>query len=151
MIVMLALCFFPYLNVNTRTLLPCIDNKTLVLMCFDKKLSKHNQWSKLSIMIHLHVKNKKFTDALSKPVYDRVPAIVRATVEKYMSEASYHENCDNSVLGTSTATDSRTQQPEVRRDPLNARKRELRKRKELSECAFTEYHEARFGEKRVKK
>ena len=151
MIVILALCFFPYLNVNTQTLLPCNDNKTLVRMCFDKKLSKHNQWSKLSIMIHLHVKNKKFTHTLSKPlVYNRVPAIVHATVEKFMSEASYRENCDNPVLGTPTTANSRTRQPDIRRDPLHARKRELGKRKDLAECAFTEYHEARFGGKKSK-
>lgn len=116
-------------------------------MCFDKKLSKHNQWSKLSIMIHLHVKNKKFTDALSKPIHDRVPVIVRATIEKYMDEASYHRNCENSAH----ETDGSMQQLETHRQQLNAQKREIRKRKELCECAFTEYHEARLGEKRARR
>ncbi|KAK2814394.1 hypothetical protein Q5P01_000522 [Channa striata] len=45
-VIMVTLCFFPYLK--HRALGELFSNRTLVLMCFDKTRTRHNQWSTLA-------------------------------------------------------------------------------------------------------
>lgn len=92
MVVMMALCFFPYLK--HRVLGDLYNNRTLVIMCFDKTRTRHNQWSTLSTHIHMHVNQPEFVKmALSNSdLGSSLPVVVTVTLEKYISDASYSEN-----------------------------------------------------------
>lgn len=88
MVVMLALCFFPYLK--HRILGDLFNTRTLVIMCFDKTLTKHSKWSTLSTCIHMHVNQPDFIKrVLSHNNLDNfLPVVVTVTLEKYISDAS---------------------------------------------------------------
>ncbi|KAJ7983638.1 hypothetical protein DPEC_G00374750 [Dallia pectoralis] len=92
MVVMLALCFFPYLK--HRVLGDLFNNKTLVLMCFDKTRTRHSQWSTLSTYIHLHANQPEFVNRVlsGSDLGTSLPIVVTVTLDKYMSDASYPEN-----------------------------------------------------------
>lgn len=92
MVVMLALCLFPYLK--HRVLGKLFNNRTLVIMCFDKTRTRHRQWSTISTQIHLHVKQPEFVQrVLSKPaVGSSLPVVDTVTLDTYISTASYSKN-----------------------------------------------------------
>ncbi|KAJ8009907.1 hypothetical protein DPEC_G00069040 [Dallia pectoralis] len=123
MVVMLALCFFPYLK--HRVLGDLFNNKTLVLMCFDKTRSRHSQWSTLSTYIHLHANQPEFVNRVlsGSNLGTSLPIVVTVTLDKYMSDASYPENqkCTSHdlnprVLSEPLASSRVTNQTETRPD-----------------------------------
>lgn len=92
MVIMVTLCFFPYLK--HRVLGEVFNNRTLVIMCFDKTITKHSQWSTLSTHIHLHVNQPEFVKGvlLNSDLATALPVIVTVTLDKYMSDAIYPQD-----------------------------------------------------------
>lgn len=89
-VVMLTLCLFPYLK--HRVLGELFNNRTLVIMCFDKTLAKHHQWSMLATCIHQHMNRPESKIGILTDGRDlgaRLPAVTRVTLEKCISEARY--------------------------------------------------------------
>ena len=112
MVVMLTLCFFPYLK--HRILGDLFNTRTLVIMCFDKTLTKHSKWSTLSTCIHLHVNQPCFIKrVLSNHNVDNfLPLIVTVTLEKYISDASCSAK-QTSLAHIQTFQDLSDDQPET--------------------------------------
>lgn len=101
MVVMVSLCLFPYLK--HRVLGDMFDNRTLVIMFFDKAITKHNQWSSLSTHVYLHANDASFikrvhlTDSGKR---DTLPPVVAATLDTYIDNAVLSREMDDGVLGT---------------------------------------------------
>ena len=108
MVVMLALCLFPYLK--HRGLCDLFKNRTLVIMCFDKTRTRHNQWSTLSTHVHLHANQPEFVKRVlsNSDLRSSLPIVVTVTLDKYMSDASYS--------GTGTEIESVSQHDRSPRD-----------------------------------
>lgn len=100
MVVMVSLCLFPYLK--HRVLGDMFDNRSLVIMFFDKAITKHNQWSSLSTHIHLHANDASFvkrvhlTDSGKKTT---LPSVVAATLDTYIGNAVLSRDMDYGILG----------------------------------------------------
>lgn len=97
MVVMLTLCLFPYLK--HRVLCDLFNNRTLVIMCFDKTRTRHNQWSTLSTHVHLHANQPEFVKGVlaNSDLGSSLPIVVTVTLDKYMSDASYSGNTIESM------------------------------------------------------
>lgn len=87
MVVMVSLCLFPYLK--HRILGDMFDNRTMVIMFFDKAIAKHSQWSSLSTHVHLHANDASFFKRVMAD-YDKkntLPSVVTATLDTYIHNA----------------------------------------------------------------
>ena len=102
MIIMLTLCLFPHLR--HRVLDSLFNNRTLVLMCFDKTRTRHSQWSTLSTHIHLHVNRREFQKRVltNRDLYSFLPVVLAVTLDNYIASASYMEEVDSMPLGQTT-------------------------------------------------
>lgn len=160
MVVMLALCFFPYLK--HRVLGDLFNNRTLVIMCFDKTRTRHNQWSTLSTHIHLHVNQPEFVKRVqsNSDLGSSLPVVVTVTLEKYISDASYSEN-ESSMSHSQTPRDHHEHlepsevrnQTDTRLDSSLHRKKKKKnkplmgKRRTPCSTGYYETHEGRLEEK----
>lgn len=157
MVVMLTLCFFPYLK--HRVLCDLFNNRTLVIMCFDKTRTRHNQWSTLSTHVHLHVNQPEFVNrVLSTSNLDRgLPIVVTVTLTKYIAEASYSDR-DSAMAHIQTPGDrrDRLEQCEVTNEPETGKvsslheikpKRIMGKRRTPCSAGYYETHEGRVDGK----
>ena len=167
MVVMLTLCFFPYLK--HRVLGELFNNRALVLMCFDKTRTRHNQWSTLATHIHLHVNRPEIVRRLlfNSDLGGSLPVVVSVTLDKYISDATYSD-----TYAATTTTSNETyfimahspnqHKPstvrsltEARPEPsLHRRMDEIkndkpRKRKRRTSCStgYYEMHEGRLEDK----
>ncbi|KAL4008346.1 hypothetical protein ACER0C_002198 [Sarotherodon galilaeus] len=99
MVTMVSLCLFPYLK--HRVLGNMFDNRTLVIMFFDKAITKHNQWSSLSTHVHLHANDTAFAKRVHLTNPDkqkRLPTAVSAILDTYISNAVLRQEMDDSDL-----------------------------------------------------
>ncbi|KAE8277786.1 hypothetical protein D5F01_LYC24197 [Larimichthys crocea] len=104
MVVMLALCLFPYLK--HRILGDRFNNRTLVILCFDKTLTKHHHWSTLATHIHRHVNRPESRCGVlsdGRDLCDFLPVVATVTLEKYISEASYSSAEDDQMSLSQTS------------------------------------------------
>lgn len=122
MVVMLALCLFPYLK--HRVLGDRFNNRTLVILCFDKTLTKHHHWSTLATHIHQHVNRPESRRGVlsdDRDLGDSLPVVAAVTLEKYISEASYSSSEDNEMSVSQTSPRGDYSQG-VRGDQTDARR-----------------------------
>lgn len=100
MVIMVSLCLFPYLK--HRVLGDMFDNRTVVIMFFDKAITKHNQWSSLSTHIHLHANDVSFVKRVLTDSGKRntLPSVITATLDTYIRNAVLGNEMHDSVLGT---------------------------------------------------
>lgn len=97
MVVMVSLFLFPYLK--HRVLGDMLDNRTLVIMFFNKAITKHNQWSSLSMHVHLHANDTAFAKRIHPTRPDerkRLPTAVSAILDTYISNAVLRGEMDDS-------------------------------------------------------
>lgn len=87
MVIMVTLCLFPYLQ--HRVLGDEFDNRTVVIMFFDKAITKHNQWSSLSTHIHLHANDVSFVRRVMTGTGKGtvLPSVVTATLDTCIRSA----------------------------------------------------------------
>nr|BBA49236.1 hypothetical protein [Oryzias latipes] len=117
LVIMASLCFFPYLKL--AVLSEMFDNRTLVLMFFDKTLARHNQWSMLSTNVHLHVKRPQFQRALADADPGRLlPLVVRAALDDYVSLSgqSSELKCLPATVRAASQSEPRSEKMETRSD-----------------------------------
>lgn len=166
MVVMLTLCFFPYLK--HRVLGELFNNRALVLMCFDKTRTRHHQWSTLSTHIHLHVNRPEIVRRVlsNSDLGCSLPVVVTVTLEKYILDATYssnetmcsmahspthrehHDHHDQSTFRNQT--DARPE-PSLHRTRNETKKDKSRTRKRRTPCStgYYEMYEGRLEEKVV--
>lgn len=156
MVVMITLCLFPYLK--HRVLGELLNSRTLVIMCFDKTITRHNQWSTLSTHIHLHANQPEFTKKVSSGTIEHLlPVIISITLDKYIAEGIYPEDkdmlpseagpqrvpCTNMVSSTNNET-------KVSRTPNSNDNRGMprgRKRNSPNSTGYYEDHNGRLCQK----
>lgn len=106
MVVMVSLCLFPYLK--HRVLGDTFDNRTLVIMFFDKAITKHNQWSSLSTHVHLHANDASFVKRvhlIDSGERTALPSVVDAVLDTCIGNAVLSQrDMNNSTLNTQDGT-----------------------------------------------
>lgn len=161
MVVMVTLCLFPYLK--HRVLGELLNNRTLVIMCFDKTVTRHNQWSALSTHIHLHANQPEFVKkVLSDSDVERLlPVIITVTLQKYVSDGMYQEEKDalsggagrqrapfSTDAASSTNNDAKLVRPSKVTDGHDIARG--RKRTSPTSTGYYEEHNARLQKKLVR-
>lgn len=143
--VMLGLCFFPYLKHNELDEL--FESKTLVLMCFDKTHTRHKHWSKLSTLIHLHVHQRAFTERflIDQDFSQYLPIVVIVTLEKCIMDASYTDYMNEDPNQGKTHEKKRKMCSQNTQH--GNRKALIRKRRKPCPSAYYEMDGARLEEK----
>lgn len=170
MVVMLTLCLFPYLK--HPVLDDLFNNRTLVMMCFDKTRTRHSQWSTLSTHIHLHVNQRQFQKRVlsNRDLYSSLPVVVMVTLDNYISSASYVEE-ESCVSHSQTTRDHRenhredlpcevrnpetpldsslylNETKEKKKTNTKTKRRVLGKRRTPCSTGYYETHEGRLEEK----
>lgn len=96
MIIMATLCCFPYLHHELCTV---FDVKILVNMYFDKRFTKHNQWSTLSTYLHQHANRTAFQKRVLRfDVASRhLPVIIKVTLNDYLKKVTMDKVADKTV------------------------------------------------------
>ncbi|KAK2848635.1 hypothetical protein Q5P01_008469 [Channa striata] len=102
--------------VSTLAMGELFSSRTLVLMCFDKTRTRHNQWSMLATHIHLHVNQPEFAKGLAgSDLESSLPLMVAVTLDKYTSCAASDKK--RAGWGRSVVTiDSQVTRPQRARD-----------------------------------
>lgn len=141
-VIMAALCTFPYLN---HELCARLDVKILVVMCFDKTVTKHNQWSRFSTYVHQHANRPTFLARVARreAAHAWLPTIIRKTID----------DCVMKLTITSPPRDDKQRSPpggneDVLDDaPTPLQPPTCKKRKSTKDGVFTEYDEPDVAKK----
>lgn len=145
LVIMAALCTFPYLR---HDLCVELDVKILVVMCFDKTATKHNQWSNLSTYVHQHANRAEFLKRVACTDTARawLPTIIRETVDDYImklpvlkqQQPATMTQEEQSVTGSEDDGGCERVDAESQRMPTS---RIRRKRRLTTDNVFVEYTE----------
>lgn len=140
LVIMAALCTFPYLN---HELCARLDVKILVVMCFDKTVTKHNQWSRFSTYVHQHANRPNFLTRVApgNASHAWLSTIIRETIDDCVTKLTMTspparaDKQRNPSPGNEDASDNALA-PLPQQPPVCIKKRRLTK-----DGVFTEYDE----------
>lgn len=147
LIIMAALCTFPYLR---HDMCDVLDVKILVVMCFDKTVTKHDQWSRLSTYVHQHANRPDFIKRIDNAAHLWLPTIIRKTIDDYIMKLPTTQSTSQEEQQPLVKTPSDFGTPCVCSPPSHVDGVQPRKRRPIADNVITDYNELADNVKRVK-